>query len=90
LDRSRLGPAVCHRSGLTPAVNPRSGPASLSLLGKCAAEDVRVGVPVCLEGRESHEQDEYDGTREAEWHMVAKKAATQVAARARLTRRSAS
>jgi hypothetical protein len=71
-------------------VNRGSGLASLSLLGKRAADEVRVGIPAGLEGRENHEQDEYDGAREAEWHMVAKNAATQVAARARLTRRSAS
>jgi hypothetical protein len=46
--------------------------------GERTSEDVRVGVRVGVEERETHEQDKDHGTREGEWHMVAKKAAPLV------------
>jgi hypothetical protein len=60
----------------------RSAAGSLPLLREDAAGEVRVRVPVRVEGRERHEQDKGHETRRGERQMVAEKAATQVAARA--------
>jgi hypothetical protein len=68
--RTRSTAAVIHPSALT----------SLPLLRERTAEDVHVGVPVGVEGRQTHEQDEDHGTRKSERHVVAKKATTQAAA----------
>src|SRR6266542_1466665 len=57
--RSGVAPAVAHR----PVLNSLSLPALLSLLGKGSTEDVDVGVPVGVEGSETHEQDEDRGAR---------------------------
>jgi hypothetical protein len=62
---------------------------SLSLPWESTAEDVRMRIPVRVEGRERHEQQKEQCTRQGKWHVVAKKATTDVAARARLLRRSA-
>jgi hypothetical protein len=74
---------MTRRGGLARVVRgPRIG--SLPFLRKRTAEDVRVGVPVGVKAREAHEQDEHHPTREGERHVVAEKAATQIAARTRL------
>ena len=74
----RLAPAVLHGSALP----------GRKVLGKRAAEDVRLGVLVGVEARQSHDQAKDNRARERERQIVENEAPTQVAAVARLGQRS--
>jgi len=77
---ARLGliAAVSRRSRLAPGVARCSTLASL--LGERTTHDIRVGVRVDVEARDSHEHEQDDSARECEGYVVEKETTALTAA----------